>query len=159
MLKKLMLATVIVSVFATNMFAQDSGDNKDSKPDKMEYSIVGGVNFGYFNTVPPLMDAVSSFGYMIGVGGNLGTNLFFAPAIEFASYGSTITLNDANITDHKMRSNYIRVPVQLGLKLFEDGDLNAEIRAGVSESFLIGFTDDPSAGSPFMRNDISGMRT
>jgi hypothetical protein len=43
---------------------------------QMEYGIIGGINFGYFNEVPPLGDAVSSFGYMLGVRGSLGSNLF-----------------------------------------------------------------------------------
>jgi hypothetical protein len=150
MLKKLMLATVLLFGSATHIFAQDSGDG-------MQYSIIGGVNFGYFNTVPPLNDAVSSFGYMIGIGGNVGKNVFFEPGLEFASYGSTITMTDG--IDHKMRSNYIRIPAEVGVKLFNDAPLNAEIRGGLSESLLVGFTDDVTGAPPLLRHDISDTRT
>ena len=125
----------------------------------MEYAITGGINYGYYEQVAPLTDAFSRLGYMIGVRGSLGSNIFFEPAIEFASYGSVITLNDQ--TDHKMRSNYIRVPLQAGVKLFDEAPVNIEVRAGLTESFLVGFTDEVTAGaSPaFVKNDISGLRT
>jgi hypothetical protein len=158
MLKRMILATVLISTIATQIFGQSSDRDKD-KDDKMEYSIVGGINFGYFNAVPPINDAVSSFGYMIGIDGNLGKNVFFEPGVQFASYGSTITLGGVDGVDHKMRSNYIRIPAEVGLKLFNDADINAEIRGGLSESLLVGFTDDPSNGSPLLRHDISDTRT
>ena len=126
---------------------------------QMEYGIIGGLNFGYNKDAPPLADAISSLGYMIGVRGNLGANLFFQPAIEFASYGSTIMLDNA--TDHKMRSNYIRVPLQVGAKIFDEAPVNIEVRAGISQSFLVGFTDNISSGvgPAFQKSDIRGLRT
>ncbi|MDP4220793.1 MAG: outer membrane beta-barrel protein [Bacteroidota bacterium] len=126
---------------------------------QMEYGIIGGINFAYFNKVPPLGDAVSSLGYMLGVRGSLGTNFFFEPAVEFASYGSTLQLD--NGTDHKMRSNYIRVPLQVGLKVFEEAPVNVEVRAGLSESFLVSYTDEITAGTgpAFTKNDINFART
>jgi hypothetical protein len=125
---------------------------------QMEYGLIGGLNFGYYNQVPPVTDAISSLGYMIGIRGSLGSNIFFEPAIEFASYGSTITIADG--TDHKMRSNYIRVPLQAGVKVFDEAPVNIEVRAGISESFLVGFTDSPAGSGPgFMKSDINGTRT
>jgi hypothetical protein len=133
---------------------------------QMEYGVIGGVNFAYFHQAPPITDAISSLGYMIGVRGSLGSNLFFEPAIEFASYGSTITTFDGlsqdqnSTTDHKMRSNYIRVPLQAGVKVFDASPINIEVRAGISESFLVGFTDQPSgSGASFMKSDINVART
>ncbi len=128
---------------------------------QMEYGLIGGINFGYYQNVPPITDAISSLGYMIGVRGSLGSNIFFEPAIEFASYGSTLTDGPADITDHKMRSNYIRVPLQVGAKIFDDAPVNIEVRAGISESFVVGFTDQVTSGpSPaFTKSDISGTRT
>ena len=148
-MKKLLLALFLISGLAFSARAQ------------MQYGVIGGLNFGYYNTVPPVTDAISSLGYMIGIRGSLGDNLFFEPAIEFASYGSTLTDGPADITDHKMRSNYIRVPLQAGLKVFDDAPVNIEVRAGVSESFLVGFTDDVTTGpSPaFTKSDIAGTRT
>lgn len=127
---------------------------------QMQFGVTGGLNFAYFNKVPPVTDAISSLGYMIGVRGSLGSNLFFEPAIEYVSYGSTIaTLNDA--TSHQMRSNYIRVPLQGGVKLFDDFPVNIEARAGIGESFLVGYTDQVAAGPgpAFSKSDINAMRT
>ena len=127
---------------------------------QMQYAVTGGLNFAYFNFTPPITDAISSLGYMIGVRGSLGSNLFFEPAIEFVSYGSTITtLDDA--TSHQMRSNYIRVPLQAGVKLFDDFPVNIEARAGIGESFLVGYTDHVAAGPgpAFTKSDINAMRT
>jgi hypothetical protein len=127
---------------------------------QMQFGITGGLNFAYFDKVPPITDAISSLGYMIGVRGSVGSNLFFEPAIEYVSYGSTITtLDDA--TSHQMRSNFIRVPLQAGVKLFDDFPVNIEARAGIGESFLVGYTDQVTAGPgpAFTKSDINVMRT
>jgi hypothetical protein len=60
-----------------------------------------------------------------------------------------------------MRSNYIRVPLQVGAKVFEESPVNVEVRAGISESFLVGFTDEITAGSgaAFSKDDINFART
>jgi hypothetical protein len=126
----------------------------------MQFGITGGLNFAYFNKVPPITDAISSLGYMIGLRGSIGSNLFFEPAIEYVSFGSTITtVSDA--TNHKMRSNYIRVPLQGGVKLFDDFPVNIEARAGIGESFLVSYDDQVTAGPgpAFTKNDINSMRT
>lgn len=137
----------------------------------MQYAVIGGINYGYFEKLtPPLTDAFSRLGYMIGVRGSLGSNIFFEPAIEFASYGSVLTITDPIIpisetsptsSDHKMRSNYIRVPLQVGAKIFDDAPVNIEVRAGLTQSFLVGYTDEINSGTgaPFVKSDISGMRT
>jgi len=131
---------------------------------QVEYGIIGGVNFAYFNQVPPLTDAISSLGYAIGARASIGTNIFFEPEIEFVSYGSTITLDNSNGiaengTTHKMRSNYIRVPLEAGVKVFEESPVNVEVRAGIAESFLVGFTDDAGSAPAFTSSDIAGTRT
>jgi hypothetical protein len=147
-MKKIVLALLIMIGSAMPASAQ------------MEYGVIGGINFAYFHQVVPITDAISSLGYMIGVRGSLGANIFFEPAIEFASYGSTITLDLDKQTDHKMRSNYIRIPLQGGVKVFDEAPVNIEVRAGLSESFLVGFTDAPSgSGSPFLKSDINVART
>src|SRR5438477_3679998 len=119
-MKKIFLVIIVLIGFSPAAQAQ------------MEFGIIGGINFGYFNKVPPLGDAVSSFGYMLGARGSLGTNFFFEPAIEYASFGSTLLLADG--TDHKMRSNYLRIPLQGGVKVFEASPVNVEARVGISES-------------------------
>jgi hypothetical protein len=127
---------------------------------QMQFGVTGGLNFAYFNTVPPVTDAISSLGYMIGLRGSIGSNFFFEPSIEYVSFGSTITtINDA--TSHKMRSNYIRVPLQGGVKLFDDFPVNIEVRAGIGESFLVGYDDQVTGGfgKPFVQSDINSMRT
>jgi len=132
---------------------------------QVEYSVLGGINFAYFNQVPPLTDAISSLGYMIGIRASIGSNIFLEPAVEFASYGSTITLDNSNGeesgTSHKMRANYIRIPVQAGVKIFEDAPINVEVRAGIAESGLVGFTDEVSGGTgpAFTKSDINSFRT
>jgi hypothetical protein len=129
-----------------------------------EYGIIGGINFAYFNNVPPLADAISSLGYMIGGRASIGANIFLEPAIEYTSYGSTITLDASNgITEsgttHKMRSNYIRIPIEAGAKVFEESPVNVEVRLGISESFLVGFSDDAGSAPAFTKSDISPLRT
>ena len=129
-----------------------------------EYGIIGGINFAYFNNVPPLADAFSSLGYMIGGRASIGANIFFEPAIEYTSYGSTITLDNSNGisesgTTHKMRSNYIRVPLEAGAKVFEASPVNVEVRIGLAESFLVGFTDDAGSAPAFTKSQISTLRT
>ncbi len=125
---------------------------------QMQFAVTGGVNYAYFNTVPPVSDAFSSLGYMIGVRGSLGSNFFVQPAIQFTSFGSTLTTNDA--TAHQMRANYIRVPLEAGVKLFDDFPVNLEARAGIGESFLVGYNDQATGGGqPFTRSDINAMRT
>ena len=127
---------------------------------QMQFGVTGGLNFAYFNTVPPVTDAISSLGYMIGLRGSVGSNIFFEPSIEYVSFGSTITtLGDG--TSHKMRSNYIRVPLQAGVKLFDDFPVNIEARAGIGESFLVGYQDQVTAGPglPFSKSDVNNMRT
>jgi len=127
---------------------------------QMQFGVTGGLNFAYFNKVPPITDAISSLGYMIGVRGSIGSNFFFEPSIEYVSFGSTITtLDDA--TSHKMRSNYIRIPLQGGVKLFDDFPVNIEARVGIGESFLVGYDDQITAGpgKPFAKSDINSMRT
>ena len=127
---------------------------------QMQFGVTGGLNYAYFNKVPPITDAFSSLGYMIGVRGSLGSNLFFEPAIEYVSYGSTITTLDDQ-TSHQMRSNYIRVPLEAGVKLFDDFPVNIEARAGIGESFLVGYNDQVAAGpgAAFTKSDINSMRT
>ncbi len=127
---------------------------------QMQFGVTGGLNFAYFNQVPPVIDAVSSLGYMLGIRGSVGSNLFFEPSIEYVSFGSTITTLDDG-TSHQMRSNYIRVPLQAGVKVFDDFPVNMEIRAGIGESFLVGFTDQVTAGPgpAFGKSDINNMRT
>ncbi len=126
---------------------------------QMQFAVTGGLNYSYFNKVPPVSDAFSSLGYMIGVRGSLGSNFFVEPAIQFTSFGSTLTTsNDA--TAHQMRSNYIRVPLEAGVKLFDDFPVNLEARAGIGESFLVGYSDQATGkGQPFTRSDINAMRT
>jgi hypothetical protein len=132
---------------------------------QVEYGIIGGINFAYFNQVPPLSDAISSLGYMLGARASIGANIFLEPAVEFASYGSTITLDNSPIngyqigTSHKMRSNYIRIPIEAGGKIFEASPVNVELRVGISESFLVGFTDDAGSAPAFAKSDISLART
>lgn len=142
---------IIVAIFFSLAFANPASA-------QMKYAVIGGLNFGYFNEVPPLLDAFSSLGYMIGVQGSVGANIFFEPAVEYASYGSTILMDDAS--RHTMRTNYIRVPLQAGVKVFEDAPVNIEVRAGLSESFLTGFTDQSSGPSPaFVKSNINKWRT
>jgi hypothetical protein len=154
-MKKILLAFLILPLWLTTVRAQSSP----------EYSLIGGVNFAYFNQVPPLTDAVSSLGYMLGIRASIGSNVFLEPAIEFASYGSSITLDATNEfesgTTHQMRANYIRVPVQVGAKIFEDAPLNIEVRAGLAESFLVGLTDQVTTGTgqAFTTNDLNSLRT
>ncbi|MFI5263580.1 MAG: outer membrane beta-barrel protein [Candidatus Kapaibacterium sp.] len=126
---------------------------------QMQFAVTGGLNFAYFNQVPPVTDAISSLGYMIGLRGSIGSNIFFEPSIEYVSFGSTVsTISDA--TSHKMRSNYIRIPLQAGVKLFDDFPVNIEARAGIGESFLVGYDDQATGvGKPFTKSDINTMRT
>jgi hypothetical protein len=150
-MKKIFLAIILLLGLTTTM------------PDlhaQMQFGVTGGLNFAYFDKVPPITDAISSLGYMVGIRGSLGSNLFFEPSIEYVSYGSTITtLDDA--TSHQMRSNFIRVPLQAGVKLFDDFPVNIEARAGIGESFLVGYTDQVTAGPgpAFTKSDINTMRT
>jgi hypothetical protein len=125
---------------------------------QMDYGLIGGINGAFFHDVPPVTDAVSSLGYMIGIRGSAGSNVFIEPALEFVSYGSTITLADE--TRHEQRSNYIRLPLQVGVKLFGDAPVNVEARGGLSGSVLVGYSDDVSngSGSYFTRGDISPTR-
>jgi hypothetical protein len=125
---------------------------------QVEYGIIGGINFAYFNSVPPLSDAISSLGYMIGGRASIGANIFLEPAVEYTSYGSTITLA-GDPTTHKMRSNYIRVPIEAGAKIFEESPVNIEVRLGLAGSFLVGFTDEPSgSAAAFTKDNISVFR-
>src|SRR5690349_16257677 len=131
-MKKILFALLFLSLSTVPIFAQT------------EYGIIGGINFAYFNNVPPLSDAISSLGYMIGGRASIGANIFFEPAIEYTSYGSTITLAGSN-EQHKMRSNYIRIPLEGGAKVFEESPVNIEVRLGIAESFLVGFSDESSS--------------
>lgn len=131
----------------------------------VDYRVTGGVNFAYIEERPPLTDAASSLGFMLGVAANVGEHLFLQPSIQYASYGSTVTLPSVTgDTKHAMRLGFIRVPVQAGLRLFEaesSSPINLEARAGISESFLIGFSDkvQGGSGSELTRDDIAGIRT
>lgn len=141
-------------------------DSNDSKAQEVDWRIVGGVNFSFVEETPQLLDAASAFGYTLGVAADIGSNLFLQPSLQYASHGSTVTIpsaTDGN-TKHAMRLNYIRVPVQAGLRLFEGGSMipfNIEGRAGLSQSFLVGFNDNvkSGAGPALTDDDIAGMRT
>src|SRR5437763_1040781 len=150
-MRKILLLLSFLIFFSAPVFSQ------------VEYGIIGGINFAYFNDVPPLSDAISSLGYMIGGRASIGANIFFEPALEYASYGSTITLDQSNGisesgTTHKMRSNYIRIPLQAGAKVFDQAPVNIEARLGVAGSFLVGFTDDAGSAQAFTKDDISSFR-
>ncbi|MEP7235065.1 MAG: outer membrane beta-barrel protein [Ignavibacteriota bacterium] len=127
---------------------------------QMQFGVTGGLNFAYFNNVPPVSETFSSLGYMIGLRGSIGSNFFFEPAIEYASFGNTMTTS-LDATSHQMRSEYIRVPLEAGVKLFDDFPVNVEARVGIGESFLLGYQDKISSGigKAFTKSDISPMRT
>jgi hypothetical protein len=146
-MKKLLI--ILLPLFFSPMIIHAQG---------MDFGLIGGINGAFFHDVPPVTDAVSSLGYMIGLRGTAGSNVFVEPAIEFVSYGSTITLADE--TRHEQRSNYIRFPLQVGLKLFGDAPVNVEVRGGLSGSVLVGYSDDVTngPGGYFTRGDINPTR-
>jgi hypothetical protein len=102
---------------------------------------------------------------MLGGRATIGSNIFLEPELEFTSYGSTITLDasngDESRSSHKMRSNYIRIPLEAGAKIFDQAPVNIELRLGIAESALVGFTDEVTGGTgaPFTKSDISSFRT
>lgn len=152
-MKKLTIAALLV-LASLSIKAQDD----------VNYRFTAGVNFAFVEETPQLTDAASSFGYMLGVAADIGGRLFLQPSIQYASYGSTIMLASGGESKHAMRLGYIRVPVQAGLRLFESGSMipfNLEARAGLSESFLVGFSDKVTSGSDVAlgKDDIAGMRT
>ncbi len=137
-----------------------------SKAQEVDWRIVGGLNFAYVEETPQLLDAASAFGYTLGVAADIGSNLFLQPSVQYSSYGSTVTIPSASEGDtkHAIRANYIRVPLQAGLRLFEASSaipFNIEGRAGLSQSFLVGFNDRVRSGSgtALSEDDIAGMRT
>lgn len=140
------------------------------KSESMSFRITGGLNFAYMKEVPPLLDAFSNLGFMVGVNGNIGSNLFFQPGLQFTSYGSAIVLPESGATQtsrHEMRANFIRVPLQVGLRLFDPSDVmgifpfNLEVRTGISGSFLVGYSDKVTSGSdaPITKSDIAPFTT
>jgi hypothetical protein len=136
----------------------------------MTFRITGGLNFAYVKEVPPITEAASHLGYMLGINGNLGSHVFFQPGLQFASIGSAIEVPGQTTTGdvrHEFRANYIRVPVQVGLRLIDPSSalgispFNVEVRGGVSGSYLVGFTDRVSAESEpkLDENNIRSLRT
>ena len=136
-----------------------------SKAQEVDWRLVGGVNFAYVEETPQLLEASSAFGYTLGVAADIGSHLFLQPSLQYSSYGSSVTIPSAyGDTKHALRVNYIRVPVQAGLRLFEGGSMipfNIEGRAGLSQSFRVGFDDKvkSGSGSALSEGDIAGMRT
>jgi hypothetical protein len=153
-MKKLMITALLV-LGSFTVQAQD-----------VDWRLVGGVNFSYVEETPQLLDATSAFGYTLGIAADIGSHLFLQPSLQYASHGSSVTIPSATDGDtkHSIRVNYIRVPVQAGLRLFEGGSaipFNIEGRAGLSQSFRVGFSDrvKSGTGAALTSDDIAGMRT
>lgn len=147
-----MLKVLFLIVFlgvSTISLSQEEGES-------MSYRITGGLNFAYMKEVPPLLDAFSNLGFMVGVNGNIGSHLFFQPGLQFTSYGNAIVLPEGGATQtsrHEMRANFIRVQLQVGLRLFDPSTVlgifpfNLEVRGGVSGSYLISYSDKVVSGA------------
>jgi hypothetical protein len=159
MYKKL-IVILALTLSATMCSAQSEG---------LSFRITGGVNFAYMKEVPPITEAASHLGYMIGVNGNIGSHIFFQPGLQFTSYGVAIALPESEGTlqsRHELRANYIRVPLQVGLRLFDPSSVlgmfpvNVEIRGGVSGSILVGLSDKVKSGTntPLTSDDAELFR-
>ncbi|HEY6172229.1 MAG TPA: porin family protein [Candidatus Kapabacteria bacterium] len=161
-MRKVLFLIAFLAV-STISFSQEESES-------MSYRITGGLNFAYMKEVPPVLDAFSNLGFMVGINGNLGSHLFFQPGLQFTSYGSAVVLPESGATEtsrHEMRANYIRVPLQVGLRLFDPSTVlgifpfNLEVRGGVSGSYLVGYSDKVTSGSdaPIMKSDVEPFRT
>lgn len=160
-MRKVLFLLVLLGV-STISYSQEDNES-------MSYRITAGLNFAYMKEVPPLLDAISNVGFMIGVNGNLGSHLFFQPGLQFTSYGNGIVLPESGATEtsrHEMRANYIRVPLQVGVRLLDPSTVigilpfNVEVHGGISGSYLVGYSDKVTSGADAVitKSEIEPLR-
>jgi hypothetical protein len=155
----------------TTAAATATESSSSSSEGGFRFGITAGMNFSYIGGSPVIPTNQTEIGYMLGVSGSTTGNFFLHPGIEFASYVNTLTYGDSTApaaqTVHFSRTNYIRIPLQAGFRLFgrSEGGIappfNLELRLGVSESFLVGTTDhvNQGLGEAFDSDDFESMRT
>jgi len=155
----------------TTAAATATESSSGSSEGGFRFGVTAGMNFSYIGNTLVVPTSQSEIGYMLGVSGSTSGNFFLHPGIQFASYVNTFTYGDSTSTiaqtEHFSRTNYIRIPVQAGFRLFGRSSegvappFNVEIRLGVSESFLLGATDhiNQGLGKEFVSDDFESTRT
>lgn len=95
-----------------------------------------GMDIAHFSTNGNDLKKDLAKNYQFGILCQMGKVLYVQPELYYASYKTPLTL-----TDDSTRTNFIKVPIMLGWRIFDIGLFGLHVKAGPQFSFLLNNKD------------------